>query len=267
MNEDSPESEDTLSVLVGAISHYGTVLRGALAKDSEAVKEMANLQGDPVDDVEVLCSGEITVLDLLCRTLEYSRTVMEMCVKHLLDEKLVSPAAVVRWSLGDSGDEKIKGSPIRRWWVLAEKAVIVGVKHGTAVPADSNQMAVDAEDDGEANADKKKSQKVVDIIAPLLSLVVRRACALYSSHDASGSKINPEQVDILEGVKRLVCSAHDVYKQRMMLSEDKSRRELPSELIESFEESAVSGQQLALMCSGRDGIAPVESLRRLLERI
>ena len=125
MNEDSPDadSEDTLSVLFSFLSQYSVVLRGALAKDAEAVKEMASLQGDTMgEDADVVCSGETVVLHSVQQILEYSRTMLESCVKHLLNEKLISPISVVRWSLGEIGDNKVKGSPILRWWGLEQQA-------------------------------------------------------------------------------------------------------------------------------------------------
>jgi hypothetical protein len=130
-------------------------------------------------------------------------------------------------------------------------------------------MAVDVDETGTKTTEQKRADNILEFMGPLLEYVVRRACVLYSAYqnDANRRKIAPEQVDLLEGTKRIVAVSHVFYSRQIQTSDDNNLRMLSSAMIEALEESAVSGQRLAQLCSGRDGLAPVENLRRILERI
>ena len=148
-------------------------------------------------------------------------------------------------------------------------AMDVGVKLLCSVTTDFSQMAVDADETGTKTSEQKRSDSVLEFLRPLLEYVVRRACVLYSAFqkDANGKKIAPEQVDLLEGTKRIVAVSHVFYFRQIQTSDDNSLQTLSSAMVEALEESAVSGHRLAQLCSGKDGLVPVENLRRILEQI
>jgi MIF4G like len=211
MVDDTAESKDLFAAILDAIPRYGKVLKDVLQKESEA-------------------SGDITQGGALClRHVEaaafFNASMLQEVVACFVKQSVFNGVAVARWALGDLVDPGAS-YVVPLWWTFVSDAFRLGSPHAEG----SSGMTVDG-----------NAAENLALVArnDLLKYVLTRVCTLLAV--SSEKKLNPMQVDLVEGTKIIASKAVVMAK--------------PEERLSS---------SLADLCSGFGGSVAVELLRNSL---
>ena len=252
LGDDADDSApDTLSSLLDSLGEYHALLVGVLTKDA---------QNSPME-AENLEMGEIVLVEQLDSSCSHSRALFEGCLQALLRLGVVRPASVLRWSLGDRGNDDTVPTLAPRWWEIASMAIRFGMKPATE--EESSRM------EGEEDSDSVFAARIkalLDPIEPLVAYAVRRACQLLIRADSGSNKLSPIQVDLIEGSKALALLCRIELYDAM-----ETPVGIPSDKIEdALAESWMAGKSLASLCSGDtvgSGAYSIDLMMRMLQRL
>lgn len=189
-NNDAMEEDvldDSLAKVLDTLRQYKEAFVGALGKDAI----------DRENDVE---SEVLYLLEKFGSATSYSRALQEGCVRGLLQEEIVRPLSVLRWCLGEA-TQKTPDTAIVRWWEIVTMTFQFVFAKLNAGSDESMAMAQEGDDEP---AHVKQCKELLKEIEPLLSYTVSRVCTLIPRKDNGSSKLSPEQVDLVEGLKFLV---------------------------------------------------------------
>lgn len=279
--------EDMVALLLEALPRFRSVILAALSKDGEALAEQQSLGGsDSMTDCNIVAFGEDCLLQTVHSITYYSRTVLETVVECLLKHKLVSAMSVLRWVLSDSGRHRGESTTtiniVERWWELAALAARVSsagklASNGSSdMVGDGIGMMVDATgDDATTGADKSPAKLLLDELTPLLQYAVQQVHTLLSktAQDGSKKKLTGSQIELIEGVKYFVLSAHSLYFATREIQQSNAEGNAATEqqqvlLEEMLAQSTVSGAKLSNACAQLgSGNFATNSLAGVLERI
>jgi MIF4G like len=267
MEEDEELSEDTLAVVQEVLLRHGPTLAAAIQKDREVLGQV--LEG-PEKESDLVMACEPYLLSILGTKGCYSRSTTEGCLSCLLQQSSVlSSLGVLRWTLGElaSTDSNDKPALVERWWEFATDAIrseLTKANERENGPSASEEggMVIDRTGDGGAESDtgapntrsntsSSKTLATIDSIGPLLDYIVRRACTLLTEKPDEpnrGSKLKPEQVDLVEGVKACVRAAHGLCMSELRRSNENESGVSEREIKDSLAQSSATGWKLAGVC-------------------
>jgi hypothetical protein len=257
-NEDAMDATieapaDILSLLLDALVQYTPLLLGVLAKDLDG---QASADAAPVQ-------GELHVLQEISNHVLYSRTTLDAVVSSLLHHKVVSPDAVVRWSLGDMGQET-PGVLAIHWWDMSTMAIHYGLTNLFAVTPASNQGEMQVEDNQDESPTMKNARLFLE---PIIEYTVGRICHLLSSasHTVESSKLTNTQVDLVEGFKCLVRQTKRCLLHVLLSSSVIGQQLRPATVRKYLTNSCLSGSNLLSMCQETDGSSAMNTFRTSLK--
>jgi hypothetical protein len=276
-------NDDMVAQLLETLPRYRSVILAALTKDGEGLAEQQSLGGiDTMSERHITDFGEACLLQTVQSVAFYSRTVLETVVECLLQHKVVSAMAVLRWVLADFGRDDGESSSIKvveRWWELASIATRVSCaekvasKGGSEMLGDGIGMIVDATGDGTQTVDNSPAKLLLDELGPLLEYSVHRVHTLLTKQDGHRKKLTAYHIQLIEGVKYFVRSAHSLFYESQYDVDDNigtnsGSEQLVVRLEEMLTNSDVSGTKLASLCAQLgSGLASTHLLGSIMERI
>ena len=276
MEEDDDLSEDSLAVTLEILTRYCAVLEAAIAKDKEAI------QGSESEN-SLLSTGEPYLLRILEETAGFSKAIMEGCLDFLVEQpNILSGMGVLRWALGDiGGDDQAQETPkvAERWHEFATEAIRVELAKALASSdmkpgTEEGGMIIDRTGEGGMDTEPGPSQDgngtlaAIESTSPLLDYILRRACTLLVAQaddsQQQGTKLNAQQVDLVEGVKTCLRSTHGLFYSQMRKSNENEKGLSEHEIKECLGQSTVTGSKLAGVCEEFSDGTAVSALRASL---
>ena len=251
MVDDPVVTKDVFAAVTDAFARYKETILSVLRKEAETI---SSERGTDKGGVEVI--GESFVLRAVERSCYFSSNLLEGAVACLVQNNIVSAMGVARWALGDLGDE---AEIVPRWWVHAldaareqMDALNGGIKGGGMIidGAVSSRQAADAS---------------IEILCRLLHYSIGRVCTMLVALQTDEKRLNPSQVDLLEGTKDLVYHGATMLISRLTTqigsSEALTRREAQARIRSVAEMSSVT---LSNLCTGYESNKGVSLLRQSL---
>ena len=256
IEQDGYDAEDVLMMLAENLVRYRPMLVATLARDAQSNKENADLRGETKASAdEQLAIGGVYLLKQLENVLRYSRVLLESCTTCLVENQIVSGEAVMRWTLGDAGDDNGAISLVERWWEFANVAIRIGINDALAGLDSQNEesggMVIDhgyAEETCPSSESiaSRRMNAIVQRNGLIMQYMAKRVCGLLHQSDEGKKKLTPDMVDMVEGLKHCVVATKTLVLSK--LKEDTSSTE--KECCDLWSKSSMCGSELASLCVG-----------------
>jgi len=204
--DDTHESKDYYMLVANAIEKYSKIIIAILSKEAEQYGDIRHGESSILGEVEVIAY--------------FNSNILRGLINCFLISSVVEGSSVVRWALNDFGggaDVEI----VSRWWVFA----IDALQQSTNSVGGIDGMIVDGS--AAETSDTCAREK-------MLTYTVKRVCSLLATKN--GKRLDPMQVDLLEGMKSVA------FKAKFMCS-------------------STNISSLADLCSGFGGSMAVELLK------
>jgi hypothetical protein len=218
MDDEWEPKEDVLTDVGDILPRYKPVILATVAQDIRVHEENLDLRGETKkSESDMILSGEIFVRQQCELLLSYSSVIMKACIDLLVSHEVVSPKAVISWSICGSTNEIESANPIvSGWWNYASSAARLGVgkimsNDGSDVEMLSTDvgMIIDTggdEDDAKAATPSiRRMKKVAEYIKPLMRFTSNCVRKVLETDDPSG-KLSHEGADLKEGLKHFTRS-------------------------------------------------------------
>ena len=180
MVDDTSESKDYYMIVNNAIEKYSKVIPAILAKEAEKYGDVKNVEALLLQEVET--------------TAYFNTNIVRGLVNAFLKSSVVESMSVVRWALGDI-EEGLNADIVSRWWVFATDA-FDALDQSTHPVEGGESMIVDGSA-AEISATGAREK--------VLTYTIKRVCSLLATKNEK--RLNPMQVDLLEGMKLLAVKA------------------------------------------------------------
>jgi hypothetical protein len=253
------DHEDVLTLIKDGISRYKAVIFGVISKDAYALD----------DSSETLVGAELFILEQLKVNTIYSRSTLEGCLHSLLLHKCVQMENVLKWLLDDVNsiaDEK-NICVFLRWWEIATSSMKFYIYEIIMRKSQTNESMSIEDGIDSTFATAERAKKIIEFLEPLLSYSIHRVCqllTLITSQDAKSTKLTPNQVDLVEGVKYLIVDSHSIFLSCLQ-DKNTSRSTLKVLLAES---PIAAAKLLATISNDSKVDSPaVDILRRSIQRL
>ena len=289
-------SSDAMALLLDGIPRYRPLLEGVVGKESGNYDSggEANDQNNNSNNNDSTTTSDLSLdiegvfLENLAECcLSFSRTFWIVMVKLYLEESIVSPLGLLRWSttlprssMGNNRRIILSLVQQRGWcWELCEVAIRIGGRRLFPVVSDYGRMVQDAEGKnkeevttaatGKSSRDVRNAESFIAYATPLLKCMMERVNALLhynyrrdvdneqeqpnsSSSSSSSKKLHATHIMIMEGCKRLVQSTREAF---VTCLEDVRTTQNPfflSEITQVYNASEISGPNLAQLLTVDD---------------
>ena len=211
--------EDVLTDIGNIIPKYKPVILATIAQDIRVHEENLDLRGESKkSESDMILSGETFVLHQCELVLSYSTVILKSCIDLFVNHEIVSPKAVVSWSIEGFGKETEVPNPVSSgWWDYASSAARLGVdkslsNDGTNADMLSSDigMIIDTGGDEDDNADSatpsiRRMKGAVEYVLPIIRYTSSRVNRLLESNNSS-TKLSHGYVDLKEGLKHFTRS-------------------------------------------------------------
>jgi hypothetical protein len=188
--DDDENATDSMSSILDLFRQYQALLVGVLAKDADGFEF----------EEESLATGEVALLREIESVTCHSRALLDVCVQTLLQNDMVRPLSVVRWTLTECRPDSEKtngGMFLARWWDLATTAIEFSCR--AALNLDPEAM-----EDSDSSSPSKRIMGMIGQLEPLLACAVEQVAKFLSEAGPVSSRLSPSMVDLIEGLKRLI---------------------------------------------------------------
>ena len=231
--EDLDEAtEDVVVDAVEAIGRYKPVVLAAMARDLQVYEEGQALSD--LNESDMLLMGEIQVLRQTEAMASYSQSVLEAYVGALVQNRVVTPMAILKWVLGESDVPGAGGTTSRApsvhasWYQYALQAVRMAASMELSDDGIDGGMIIDRsgedENDGMNSGESaaiQRTNKAISAVTPLLKYASVRVCNILASTDEHDrKKVRPLEADLIDGLKMLVSVVPS--QMRSILTNDKT---------------------------------------------
>ena len=229
--EDLDEAtEDVVVDATEAIGRYKPVVRAAMARDLQVYEE--GQASSDLNESDMLLMGEIQVLRKTEALASYSQSVLEAYVGALVQNRVVTPMAILRWVLGESDMSAAGGTATpsvhASWYQYAFQAVRMAASMESSDNGVSGGMIIDRsgedENDGmdsDESAVIQRANKIISAVAPLLKYAAVRVCNILAGADEHDrKKVKPMEADLIDGLKMLLTVVPS--QIRSILTNDKT---------------------------------------------
>jgi hypothetical protein len=230
--------DDALPSVLEAMTRYETFIVGILNKEKEELGS------------EDTTAVEMALLSAIYEYASFSPTVVDALFRSLQESNVVQATSLVVWSL--------QSGPVLRWWETASAAMRIGMHGIFDITSDYGTM--DETDDSTTSL-QRKVDKIVSFLQPFLESTLQLVVELLEKSLAdSSNKLSPEEVDLLEGTKHIICLAHVLFCDRIWKEGDSPD---PLQTVkDTVDQSSVGKDSLLAMVTG--GSKPVELLREII---
>ena len=214
MDEGVDETDDLLADMNDAIMRFKPIVLAALARDADLFDSMSS---GKLDDDELLLAGEVSLLEELGNFVPlWDVTFVNALIECMMNNKIVSGMAVVKWSLaGDIDVTSTSASSgdaiLSHWWKFVSLAMRnsicdacsrVGVSRMELVGVLG--MIIDDSQHAEksSHAEALVLDEALKVTVPILKCVVERACHIIVGACTSDKKVPLVCADVADGLKR-----------------------------------------------------------------
>ncbi len=214
MDDEVDETDDLLADMNDAIMRFKPIVLAALARDADLFDSMS---AGKLDDDELLLAGEVSLLEELGNFVPlWDVTFVNALIECMMDNKIISGMAVVKWSLAGDIDatSTSAGSSdvgLSHWWKFVSLALRtsicdassrVGVSGvdlvgGVGMIIDDCQLA-----EKSALVEALVLDEVLKITVPILKFVIERVCHKIVGACTSDKKVPLVCADLADGMKR-----------------------------------------------------------------
>lgn len=207
-------TEDVVVDAAEAIGRYKPVVLAAMARDLQVYEEVQT--SSDLNESDMLLMGEIQVLRQTEALASYSQSVLEAYVGALVQNRVVTPMAILHWVLGES-DVPAAGvtatpSVHASWYQYALQAVRMAASMELSDNGVAGGMIIDRsgeeENDGmysDESAATQRANKIISAVAPLLKYAAVRVCNILAGTDEHDrKKVKPVEADLIDGLKTLL---------------------------------------------------------------
>lgn len=252
MDEGEGAAKDVHVVITDALSRYKEALTAAIVKDAEAA-------GSSED--AIILGGAILLRRVEGMT-SFNSSLMEGIVSCLVRQKVVSGFSVLRWVLADTGESSSETDVVSRWSTYATNAMRESL---IVLGSDENENGGMTIDRGSAESDAEFSSKVAAHLSQALHYAVKRVTALLSAGANGEKRLNPLQVDLLEGMKVFAYISKAIVSAALQKEGGLQQALLPDEVETLFAKVSLSGSALSQSCPGQHGQPAIELLQQSLQ--
>jgi len=206
--------EDAIRDFADILPRFRPVVLATLAQDIKVHEENLDLRGEAKkSESEMLLSGELFLLMQLELVASFSSTMLKSYIATLLKHELVSPKAVICWSLGEFGYDALQHTILKDWWNHASSAMRIGIdvslKKMSSSPEMLNAdvgMIIDTGGDDEDGAKAvtpsvQRMKQLTDYTQLLMRYASNRVQKILDDHNSPAGKMNHEAADLKEGLK------------------------------------------------------------------
>ena len=299
------ETTDALAQVLNAIRKYRALIEGVVAQETQQQQEGGESNDEKKKELALEC--ECIFLDLLSECcLSYSRTAWITVTKRLLEESILSPMGLLRWSTTGSSSstetetrdtfsfQHLMEVQLRGWcWEVCEAAMQISGSRLFPVVSDYGHIGLaaaarDTNDDNATNTapdqgksrDVRNAESFVTFATPLIQLFLERVRAILLSVPSSDNddddnkprkKLAPQHVAVLEGCKRVVHATRDAYVSCLETARTTRDASFYSDILAVYQESSLAGPNLATLVAPQQGeeesTLSLQVLRQCLERM
>ena len=247
--EDLDEAtEDVVVDAVEAIGRYKPVVLAAMARDLQVYEE--GQTSSDLDENDLLLMGEIHILCQTDAMASYSRSVLEAFVDALVQNHVVTPMAVLRWSLGENDvpvDTPTAPSVQASWYQYVLQTVRTAASMELSDNGVDGGMIIDRsgedENDGMDSDESpvtQRANKVIATIAPLLKYAAVRVCNILASTDEHDrKKVKPMEADLIDGLKMLLTVIPSQLRALLVNIEGTADSKIAREIESCLEKSSI----------------------------
>eukprot|EP00980_Cylindrotheca_fusiformis_P009367 scaffold2047_cov129-Cylindrotheca_fusiformis.AAC.46 len=249
MDEGEGAAKDVLMVVTDALSRYKPTLTASITRDSESAGS---------DENAAILGGAVLLRRVESMT-SFNSSLMEGVVSCLVRQNVISGFSVLRWVLADTG-ESPETELVSRWYIYATNSIRESI---VTMEGDQNGNGGMTIDRGSAESDEEFLNTVATHLKEALHYAAKRVAILLSKHSSAEKRLNPMQVELVEGMKGFAYISKAIVSG--VLEEESGHRKalLPDEVQALFAKFDLSGPVLTQLCTGEQGHA-VELLQRIL---
>lgn len=253
MAEDTALSKDVYAAVTGCIERYKQAIVASTNKDAEG-------QNGGEDK---MIAGAAFLLQRIASVASFSSSLLEGIVVSLVKNGIVDALAVLRWVLSDLGDDSGSGV-VSRWWIFASQAALETL---SSLERDATAGGSIIVDGGGMDSDGEFSSKATKQMTHMLQYSVKRVCSLLVAGQGDDKRLNPMQVDLVEGMKTFALNGKMLLLSVLTSPAGMRKASLQDEVHELLTKSEMCGSALAGLCAGHEGSSAVNLLQRSLENL
>jgi hypothetical protein len=251
MDEGEGAAKDVLAVITDALTRYKQALAGSIAKDAESVGA----------DEDTIILGGAVLLRRVESMASFNSSLMEGIVSCLVRQRVISAFSVLRWVLADSG-ESSETDLVSRWATYATSSIRESLVAFEAEGSGNGGMTIDR---GNAESDEEFCSKVTTHLSQALHYSVKRVASLLTAGASGEKRLNPLQVELLEGMKVFAHISKAIVASVLEEQAGVRKALLPDEVQEIFAKVNLSGSALSQLCAGQESQPAVALLQRSLQ--
>ena len=252
MMEDIDPKEDVLTDFGDILQRYKPVILATIAQDIKVHEENLDLRGESKkSESDMMLAAETFILHQCENVTCYSNAILESCVDMFLQNEIVSPKAVVNWSIGGGSDNSTPNPIVSGWWNFATSAARKGLDKLMSTDRSNVESLTgdigmiidtggDEEDAKSATPSIRRMTKATEYMRPLIRFTTNRVSKFleetYNDGNTAGKETHAS-ADLKEGLKHFTRSVSS--HLRVTLKQDpivQSTTELggPSLEVETF---------------------------------
>jgi len=252
MTDDQALSKDAFAALMDAIARYKETIDAVLMNEVRKSSTDAKSDND-----QMVVIGQSFVLRALEKCCGFSANLLEGAVACVVRNGAVTPMAVAGWALGDLGDT-IEAEVVPRWWCFTLDAMREQLD---SLDTGVKEMGM-VIDGGSVEAEQGAAKDAVEDLRRVLQYTVKRVCTLLVALQTDERRLNPPQVDLLEGMKKLASSGKAMLISFLAKETDETKGSPLHEVFTRISASQISNSALAGLCTGYETNNGVSLLRR-----
>ena len=254
MTDNDTLSKDVHVIITDCIARYAKPLLAAIAKD-------ADISGGDKDEMVIV--GGAFLLRRVESVASYSPSLLEALVSCMVKHRVVSSLSVLRWVLGDLGDS-FSGSVVSRWWTFAVDAL---QENSCSLESDATGGGSMAVDGGGMDSDEEFSSQATKLVNQMLHYAVPRVCSLLVSAQSDEKRLNPLQVDLIEGMKSFALKSKLLLVSGLTSTVGMRKALTVYEAHQMLTKAEITGSMLSELCVGQESSTAVNLLQRSLKKI
>ncbi len=153
---------------------------------------------------------------------------------------------------------------VSRWWIFASQAALETL---SSLERDATAGGSIIVDGGGMDSDVEFSSKATNQMNHMLQYSVKRVCSLLVAGQGDDKRLNPLQVELVEGMKTFASNGKMLLLSVLTSPAGMCEASLPDEVHELLIKSEMCGSALAGLCAGHEGSSAVNLLQRSLENL
>jgi hypothetical protein len=122
-------------------------------------------------------------------------------------------------------------------------------------------------DGGGMDSDEEFSSQATKLLNQMLQYAVKRVCSLLVTGQGDEKRLNPLQVELVEGMKTFALRSKLLLVSVLTSSVGMRKAMMAHEVHEMLAKSEICGSMLAGLCTGHESSSAVNLLQRSLEKV